>query len=149
MELPALTVGEVARRSGVAVSALRFYEAKGLIRSRRSAGNQRRYEREVLRRVAVIRVAQRVGISLEQIAAALATLPQRQAPTRADWSRLSRLWRDELNQRIAQLQKLRDALDDCIGCGCLSIDRCALRNRGDQLARSGPGPQRLIVRTGR
>ncbi len=140
-----LTVGEVASRSGVAVSALHFYEAKGLIRSQRSAGNQRRYERDVLRRVAVIRTAQRVGISLEQIAAALETLPQRQAPTRADWSRLSRQWRDDLNQRIAQLEKLRDTLDDCIGCGCLSIKRCALRNPGDTLARSGPGPHGLQI----
>lgn len=140
-----LAVGEVARRSGVAVSALHFYETKGLITSRRSAGNQRRYERDVLRRVAVIRTAQRVGISLEQIATALATLPQRQAPTRADWSRLSRLWRDDLNQRIAQLEKLRDTLDDCIGCGCLSLKRCALRNPGDTLARSGPGAHRLQI----
>ena len=143
-----LTVGQVAQRSGVAVSALHFYEAKGLIRSQRSAGNQRRYAREVLRRVAVIRTAQRVGISLEQIAAALASLPQRQAPTRADWSRLSRLWRDDLNLRIAQLEKLRDTLDDCIGCGCLSIKRCALRNPGDALARSGAGPHRLQIKPG-
>jgi MerR family transcriptional regulator, redox-sensitive transcriptional activator SoxR len=140
-----LTVGEVARRSGVAVSALHFYEAKGLITSQRTAGNQRRFARDVLRRVAVIRTAQRVGISLEQIAAALATLPQRQAPTRADWSRLSRLWRDDLNQRIAQLEKLRDTLDDCIGCGCLSLQRCALRNPGDTLARAGPGAHRLQI----
>ena len=141
-----LTVGQVAQRSGVAVSALHFYEAKGLIRSQRSAGNQRRYAREVLRRVAVIRTAQRVGISLEQIGAALASLPQRQTPTRADWSRLSRLWRDDLNLRIAQLEKLRDTLDDCIGCGCLSIKRCALRNPGDALARSGAGPHRLQIK---
>jgi MerR family transcriptional regulator, redox-sensitive transcriptional activator SoxR len=140
-----LTVGDVARRSGVAVSALHFYEAKGLIKSQRTAGNQRRYTRDVLRRVAVIRTAQRVGISLEQIAAALATLPQRQAPTRADWSRLSRLWRDDLNRRIAQLEKLRDTLDDCIGCGCLSLQRCALRNPGDTLARAGPGAHRLQI----
>jgi MerR family transcriptional regulator, redox-sensitive transcriptional activator SoxR len=141
-----LTVGDVARRSGVAVSALHFYEAKGLIKSQRTAGNQRRYTRDVLRRVAVIRTAQRVGISLEQIAAALATLPQRQAPTRADWSRLSRLWRDDLNRRIAQLEKLRDTLDDCIGCGCLSLQRCALRNPGDTLARAGPGAHRLQIK---
>jgi MerR family transcriptional regulator, redox-sensitive transcriptional activator SoxR len=140
-----LAVGEVAQRSGVAVSALHFYEAKGLIHSQRSAGNQRRYGRDVLRRVAVIRTAQRVGISLEQIAAALATLPQGQAPTRADWSRLSRLWRDDLNQRIAQLEKLRDTLDDCIGCGCLSLQRCALRNPGDALASGGPGAHRLQI----
>jgi MerR family transcriptional regulator, redox-sensitive transcriptional activator SoxR len=143
-----LTVGQVAQRSGVAVSALHFYESKGLIRSQRSAGNQRRFARDVLRRVAVIRTAQRVGISLEQIAAALASLPQRQAPTRADWSRLSRLWRDDLNLRIAQLEKLRDTLDDCIGCGCLSIKRCALRNPGDALARAGAGPHRLQIKPG-
>jgi MerR family transcriptional regulator, redox-sensitive transcriptional activator SoxR len=142
-----LTVGEVAQRSGVAVSALHFYEAKGLITSQRTAGNQRRYVRDVLRRVAVIRTAQRVGISLEQIAAALETLPKRQAPTRADWSRLSRLWRDDLNQRIAQLEKLRDTLDDCIGCGCLSLQRCALRNPGDTLARAGAGAHRLHVKS--
>lgn len=140
-----LTVGEVAQRSGVAVSALHFYETKGLIRSRRSSGNQRRYARDALRRIAVIRTAQRVGISLEQIAAALDTLPQDKAPTRADWSRLSRQWRDDLNQRIAQLQKLRDTLDDCIGCGCLSLQRCALRNPGDMLANAGPGAQRLQI----
>ncbi len=140
-----LTVGEVARRSGVAVSTLHFYEAKGLIRSQRSAGNQRRYARDVLRRVAVIRTAQRVGIALDRISAALDTLPQRQAPTRADWSRLSRQWRDELNQRIAQLEKLRDTLDECIGCGCLSIKRCALRNPGDTLGRDGPGPRRWMI----
>jgi MerR family transcriptional regulator, redox-sensitive transcriptional activator SoxR len=144
-----LTVGEVAQRSGVAVSALHFYEARGLIASRRSAGNQRRYERDVLRRVAVIRTAQRVGISLEQIAAALDSLPPNKAPTRADWSRLSRLWRDELNQRIAQLEKLRDALDDCIGCGCLSLQRCALRNPGDALASAGAGAHRLQVKSKR
>ena len=142
-----LAVGEVAKRSGVAVSALHFYEAKGLIRSQRSAGNQRRYARDVLRRVAVIRTAQRVGISLQQIAAALDTLPQGQAPTRADWSRLSRLWRDDLNQRIAQLEKLRDTLDDCIGCGCLSLKRCALRNPGDTLARAGAGAHRLQIKS--
>ena len=141
-----LTVGQVAQRSGLAVSALHFYETRGLIRSQRSAGNQRRYARDVLRRVAVIRTAQRVGISLEQIAAALASLPQGQAPTRADWSRLSRLWRNDLNLRIAQLEKLRDTLDDCIGCGCLSIKRCALRNPGDALARSGAGPHRLQIK---
>jgi MerR family transcriptional regulator, redox-sensitive transcriptional activator SoxR len=141
----ALTVGEVAQRSGVAVSALHFYEARGLIRSQRTAGNQRRYERDVLRRVAVIRTAQRVGISLEQIAAALDSLPERQTPTRADWSRLSRLWRDDLNQRIAQLEKLRDTLDDCIGCGCLSLQRCALRNPGDALASAGAGAHRLQI----
>ncbi|MBI3778997.1 MAG: redox-sensitive transcriptional activator SoxR [Gammaproteobacteria bacterium] len=143
---PTLSVGEVARRSGVSVSTLHFYEAKGLISSRRTPGNQRRYTRDVLRRVAVIRVAQRVGIALADIAAALATLPASSAPSRADWARLSAAWRTDLDERIAQLQKLRDTLDDCIGCGCLSIDRCRLRNSYDKLAAKGPGPQRLWVR---
>jgi MerR family redox-sensitive transcriptional activator SoxR len=142
---PTLTVGEVARRSGVAVSTLHFYETKGLISSARSAGNQRRYARDVLRRVAFIRVAQRVGIALADIEAALATLPVSAAPTRADWARLSAGWRAELDERMAQLKKLRDTLDDCIGCGCLSIDRCKLRNPLDTLAENGPGPQRLWV----
>lgn len=138
-----LTVGEVARRSGVAVSALHFYESKGLIRSARNAGGQRRYARDVLRRVAVIKVAQRIGIPLADIAAALASLPQERTPTKADWARLSRLWRGELDARIAQLTRLRDQLDDCIGCGCLSMEACRLRNPGDALAGQGSGPQRL------
>ncbi|HJV62105.1 MAG TPA: redox-sensitive transcriptional activator SoxR [Albitalea sp.] len=140
-----LSAGEVARRSGVAVSTLHFYEAKGLIQAERSAGNQRRYARDVLRRVAFIRVAQRVGISLADIAAALATLPAGRTPDRADWARLSAGWRADLDERIAQLRKLRDALDDCIGCGCLSIDRCRLRNPLDALAAQGPGARRLLV----
>jgi len=138
-----LTVGEVARRSGVAVSALHFYEAKGLICSARNAGGQRRYARDVLRRVAVIKVAQRIGIPLAGIAAALASLPQERTPTKADWARLSRLWRGELDERIAQLTRLRDQLDDCIGCGCLSMEACRLRNPGDALAAQGSGPRRL------
>jgi len=140
-----LSVGEVASRSGVAVSTLHFYEAQGLIASRRTQGNQRRYARDVLRRVAFIRVAQRVGIALADIGTALATLPVAEAPSRTDWARLSRHWRADLDERIAQLQKLRDTLDDCIGCGCLSIDRCRLRNPLDELAAIGPGPQRLMV----
>ena len=140
-----LSVGEVARRSGVAVSTLHFYEAKGLIASSRTEGNQRRYPRGVLRRVAFIRVAQRVGISLAEIAEALATLPSGRAPDREDWSRLSAGWRGELDLRIVQLKKLRDTLDDCIGCGCLSIDRCKLRNPLDKLGVQGPGAQRLMV----
>ena len=140
-----LTVGQVARRSGVAVSALHFYEAKGLIRSYRTAGNQRRYSGDVLRRVAVIKVAQEVGISLADIAAALNSLPDGRTPTRDDWNRLSMVWRDDLDRRIEQLKKLRDGLTDCIGCGCLSIDRCVLRNPGDRLAEAGPGPRRLAV----
>lgn len=140
-----LTVGEVARRAGVAVSALHFYETRGLIRSHRTTGNQRRYSRDVLRRVAVIRIAQEVGISLADIAAALAALPDGRTPTREDWSLLSTVWRKDLDHRIEQLKKLRDGLTDCIGCGCMSIDRCPLRNREDRLARQGPGPRRLMV----
>ncbi|TAL56452.1 redox-sensitive transcriptional activator SoxR [Pandoraea sp.] len=144
--LPAvLPVGEVARRSGVPVSTLHFYEAKGLISSHRTAGNQRRYARDVLRRVAFIRVAQRVGIALADIEAALATLPANAAPGRADWARLSRGWRAALNERIEQMEKLRDTLDDCIGCGCLSIDRCRLRNPLDKLSAQGSGPHRLWI----
>lgn len=138
-----LTVGEVARRAGVAVSALHFYEAKGLIASVRSAGGQRRYGRDVLRRVAVIKVAQRIGIPLAAISDALASLPEERTPTKADWTRLSSLWRHELDERIAQLTRLRDQLDDCIGCGCLSIDACKLRNPLDALSEQGSGPQRL------
>ena len=134
-----LSVGELARRSGVAVSALHFYEAKGLIASSRNAGNQRRYPRETLRRVAVIKVAQRVGIPLAEIAAALSELPQGRNPTAADWAGLSARWREDLDQRIAKLQMLRDQLDGCIGCGCLSLEACPLRNPGDQLAAEGPG----------
>jgi MerR family redox-sensitive transcriptional activator SoxR len=143
---PTLTVGEVARRSGVSVSTLHFYEAQGLIGSSRTAGNQRRYPREALRRVAFVRVAQRVGISLADIGAALSTLPATAAPSREDWARLSAAWRADLDERMAQLKKLRDTLDDCIGCGCLSIDRCKLRNPLDKLAAEGQGPQRLLVR---
>lgn len=143
---PILSVGEVARRSGVAISTLHFYETRGLISSTRTPGNQRCYTRDVLRRVAFIRVSQRVGIGLADIAAALAELPVTAAPSRADWERLSTAWRADLDQRIAQLQKLRDSLDDCIGCGCLSIDRCRLRNPYDELAKAGPGPQHLLVK---
>jgi len=143
---PMLSVGDVARRSGVAVSTLHFYESKGLITSTRTDGNQRRYPREVLRRIAFIRVAQRVGIGLAEIDAALATLPATAAPSRSDWERLSAGWRAELDERMAQLRKLRDTLDDCIGCGCLSIDRCRLRNPLDKLAAQGAGPRRLLVK---
>ena len=142
----ALSVGEVARRSGVPVSTVHFYEAQGLISSWRTDGNQRRYARDVLRRVALIRVAQLVGISLADVAAALASLPSDVAPSRADWSRLSAAWRNELDERVAQLTRLRDTLDDCIGCGCLSIDRCRLRNPADRLASEGAGPRRLLAR---
>ena len=142
-----LTVGEVARRSGVAVSALHFYESRGLIRSHRTAGNQRRYGRDVLRRIAVIRVAQEVGIPLADIAAALGALPDGRTPNREDWSLLSMGWRDQLDHRIAQLKKLRDGLTDCIGCGCMSIDKCPLRNAQDRLSKQGPGARRLVVDT--
>jgi MerR family redox-sensitive transcriptional activator SoxR len=138
-----LSVGEVAQRSGVAVSALHFYEAKGLIKSVRSAGQQRRYGRDVLRRVAVIKVAQRIGIPLASIGAALASLPEGRTPTAADWAQLSSVWRKELNERIAQLTRLRDQLDSCIGCGCLSIEACRLRNPLDALSCQGSGPQLL------
>ena len=142
-----LTVGQVAARSGVAVSALHFYEAKGLIKSSRSAGNQRRYTRDALRRVAFIRVAQRVGIPLAEIRDALAQLPQERTPTPADWARLSTHWRGQLDERIEQLQRLRDELSGCIGCGCLSLRTCQLANPRDVLAREGPGPRRLLSGT--
>jgi MerR family redox-sensitive transcriptional activator SoxR len=139
----ALTVGELAKRSGVAVSALHFYEARGLIRSSRSGGNQRRYPREVLRRVSVIKVAQRVGVPLAEIHEALKALPQNRAPTAAEWRRLSSKWKDDLDERIAQLTRLRDKLDECIGCGCLSIGNCWLRNPWDKLGAKGPGARLL------
>lgn len=138
-----LTIGEVAHRSGVPQTALRFYEDKGLISATRTGGNQRRYERVVLRRLAFIRAAQRVGLSLEQIAGALATLPDDHAPTKTDWTRLSRSWRDELDARIDGLQRLRDQLTGCIGCGCLSLRSCALQNPDDRMAEQGPGAPRL------
>jgi len=134
-----LSVGQVAERSGVSVSTLHFYEAKGLIRSWRSDGNQRRYGRDVLRRVAIIKVAQRTGLSLSAIREALATLPHDRVPGADDWRRLSESWRDELDARIARLTRLRDGLDGCIGCGCLSLKVCPLRNPDDQLAQEGPG----------
>ncbi|MBD0414530.1 redox-sensitive transcriptional activator SoxR [Oryzicola mucosus] len=140
-----LTVGEVAKRSGVAVSALHFYETRGLIRSHRTEGNQRRYSRDVLRRVAILKVAQDVGISLADIADAFASLPDGRTPTREDWTRLSTAWKADLDHRIRQLQKLRDGLGDCIGCGCMSITACPLRNREDRLAAKGPGAHRLVV----
>ncbi|WP_411850126.1 redox-sensitive transcriptional activator SoxR [Stenotrophomonas sp. LGBM10] len=137
-----LSVGEVAKRSGVAVSALHFYERKGLIRSLRTAGNQRRFARDVLRRLAVIRVAQRVGMPLDAVASAFAALPENKTPTKAEWARMSALWRSELDQRIEQLLLLRDQLTDCIGCGCLSLKRCRLTNPGDALGEQGDGPRR-------
>ncbi|CAN7455761.1 redox-sensitive transcriptional activator SoxR [Rhizobium sp. LjRoot254] len=138
-----LSVGEVASRAGVAVSALHFYESKKLIASERSEGNQRRYRRGVLRRVAVIKAAQRVGIPLDEIKAALDSLPPDRPPTADDWAALSEGWRDDLNRRIAELEALRDHLDGCIGCGCLSVASCPLRNPYDRLGREGPGARLL------
>jgi MerR family redox-sensitive transcriptional activator SoxR len=138
-----LTVGQVAARSGVPVSTLHFYESQGLITAWRNAGNHRRYPREVLRRVAVIKVAQRAGVPLKEIGAALAALPDGRAPTQRDWSKLSQQWREDLDDRIARLSRLRDHLSDCIGCGCLSVRDCPLRNPADELARDGPGPRLL------
>ncbi|MBB4238736.1 redox-sensitive transcriptional activator SoxR [Rhizobium esperanzae] len=138
-----LTVGEVAERSGLAVSALHFYETKGLISSIRSRGNQRRYGRDVLRRLGIIKVAQRVGIPLAEIQAAFESLPQGRTPTAADWQTLSARWKDDLDARISQLSLLRDRLTGCIGCGCLSVDSCPLRNPGDRLGREGPGARLL------
>ncbi|MCC3772920.1 redox-sensitive transcriptional activator SoxR, partial [Streptomyces sp. UNOC14_S4] len=140
-----LTVGELAERSGVTTSALRFYESMGLIHSRRTSGNQRRYPRATLRQVALVRVAQSVGISLREVQEALAGLPDGRTPTQEDWEELSRSWRDDLDARIEQLTRLRDRLDDCIGCGCLSLDRCMVANPKDRLGRVGPGPRRLLV----
>lgn len=139
----ALSVGQVAQRSGVAVSTLHFYESVGLIRSARTSGNQRRYPREVLRRVAVIKVAQRAGIPLQSIRKALAALPGGRTPTAEDWHRLSQGWKADLTERIERLGRLRDQLEGCIGCGCLSMGVCPLRNPRDKLAREGPGPRLL------
>ena len=140
-----LSVGEVAERSGVAVSTLHFYEAKGLIRSNRNKGNQRRYPRSVLRRVAVIKVAQRTGIPLAEIREALSVLPHDRPLAAEDWSRLSQNWRNQLEKRIMQLQNLRDHLTGCIGCGCLSMSDCPLRNPLDALAEQGHGPLLLDI----
>lgn len=141
-----LSVGEVAQRSGVAVSTIHFYEEKGLIRSRRSSGNQRRYVRDTLRLIAIIKFAQRAGIPLGEIKDALASLPEGRAPDKNDWERLTRTWRGMLQERITTLTELRDQLDVCIGCGCLSLRDCPLRNPEDKLAREGAGPRLLIDR---
>jgi len=138
-----LTPGELANRSGVAISALHFYERRGLINSRRTSGNQRRYTRDTLRRVAFIRMSQRLGIPLARVRSALATLPTDRVPTSKDWAKLSAGWRQELDDRILHLQRLRDNLAECIGCGCLSLRSCALSNPGDVLAAQGPGAVRL------
>jgi len=138
-----LTVGQVASRAGIPVSTVHFYEAEGLIRSGRTRANHRRYPRGVLRRIAIIRVAQRAGIPLKEIAAALATLPEGRVPTASDWARLSAHWKARLDDRIARLTRLRDQMAGCIGCGCLSVGECPLRNPGDDLARGGSGPRLL------
>lgn len=138
-----LSVGQMAARSGVAISALHFYEAQGLIHATRTAGNQRRFPREVLRRVAFIRASQAVGIPLRRIKDALDDLPESRTPTRRDWERLSAAWRDDLDERIVNLQHLRDRLSGCIGCGCLSLGVCKLVNPNDLLGRQGPGPRNL------
>jgi MerR family transcriptional regulator, redox-sensitive transcriptional activator SoxR len=141
---PEMSVGQLAERAGVAVSALHFYERQGLIHSRRTSGNQRRYRRDTLRRVALIRIAHRVGIPLAQVREALEALPDQRVPTRGDWEKLSQDWHDDLSDRIRQLEQLRDQFSDCIGCGCLSIDRCRLSNPFDELSTEGPGPRRLV-----
>ena len=142
MEL--LTIGELADRSGVATSALRFYETKGLIESERTNGNQRRYPRAALRRVSLVRAAQEVGLSLGEVAEALGTLPHDRTPTKNDWEKLSRSWRKRLDRQITELQALRNDLTDCIGCGCLSLKSCAIFNPGDAIAERGSGPRYLL-----
>ena len=139
-----LTIGDVSRRSGVAASALRFYEERGLITSERAGSGHRRYPRPVLRRIAFIVFAQRVGLTLEEIGSELARLPGDRAPTRRDWSRLSRQWSSRIDQRIAELERLKLGLTECIGCGCLSLDRCRLSNPDDRAAGLGPGPRYWI-----
>ncbi len=134
-----LTIGEVVERSGFAASALRYYERAGLVTATRTSGQQRRYERSVLRRLAFIRAARNIGLGLEEVRDALARLPAGRTPTRADWTRMSRAWRERLDEQIEALEKLRDGLDSCIGCGCLSLQRCRLSNPGDVAATAGPG----------
>ena len=141
-----LTPGELSERSGAAISALHFYEREGLISSRRTSGNQRRYPRHMLRRVAFIRVSQQVGIPLRDIKAALDSLPQDRAPTKANWARLSAGWRDHLDARIDEMQRLRDDLTGCIGCGCISLRTCTLYNPADRMGQTGPGARRLLPR---
>jgi len=139
-----LTIGEVAERTGVSVSALRFYEAEGMVAPTRSSGGQRRFPRDALRRIAFVRVAQRVGLTLDEIRAALATLPERRTPTAADWARLSRAWKARLDERIHLLEGLRDELSSCIGCGCLSLQACKLYNPDDRARALGQGPRYLL-----
>lgn len=139
-----LTIGQVSARTGVATSALRFYEERGLISSERTGGNQRRYSRSVIRTVSVIKAAQEVGLSLAEIAAALSELPQRRTPTKQDWSRLATGWRADLDARIDELIALRDELGDCIGCGCLSLTACSLFNPDDRVAAAGTGARYIV-----
>jgi MerR family redox-sensitive transcriptional activator SoxR len=139
-----LAIGDVSTRTGVTASALRFYESQGLIQSTRASSGHRRYHRDVLRRVAFIRVAQQVGLSLEEIGAALATLPDQRAPTQRDWERLASSWRPRLEHQIAVLQRLHDRLTGCLGCGCLSMRACNLLNPGDEAGRRGPGPRFVL-----
>lgn len=138
-----LAIGELAARSGVATSAIRFYESRGLVHAERTTGNQRRYPQHTLRRLGFIKAAQRVGLSLEEIAEAMAMLPDNRTPTKADWTRLSRSWRARLDEQIRRIELLRDRLDGCIGCGCLSLQSCNLNNPQDVLAERGPGPVAL------
>lgn len=138
-----LTIGELAERSGFATSALRFYEREGLVSAERTSGGQRRYRRSVLRRLAFVRAAQNVGLSLEEVREALATLPAGRTPSKSDWARLSRAWQARIDEQIAGLQKLRNGLTSCIGCGCLSLRTCALSNPRDVMAREGPGARFL------
>jgi MerR family redox-sensitive transcriptional activator SoxR len=139
-----LTIGALSERTGVAHSALRFYESEGLVHATRSAGGQRRYPRDVLRRVSFIRIAQQVGLSLDEIRAALSSLPENRTPNKKDWERLSTSWRPRLDHQIAMLERLRDRLTGCIGCGCLSLQACRLLNPGDQVAERGPGPRYIL-----
>jgi MerR family transcriptional regulator, redox-sensitive transcriptional activator SoxR len=142
--MPQLSIGELSERSGVAASALRYYEAEGLIDATRTEGGQRRFARETLRRVAFIRVAQEVGLSLEEIRGALSTLPGNRTPTDKDWQRLSSSWRPRIEAQIRMLERLRDRLDSCIGCGCLSLRACGLLNPDDEISDHGPGPRYLL-----
>ena len=139
-----LTIGELASRAGVATSALRFYESRNLIQSERTSGNQRRYQRATLRRVALIRAAQEVGLTLGEVAEALEALPHDKTPTKSDWARLSSTWRERLDAQIAELEALRDELTDCIGCGCLSLKSCAIFNPSDAISSQGTGPRYLL-----
>jgi MerR family redox-sensitive transcriptional activator SoxR len=141
-----LTVGQVAERTGLATSAIRFYEDRGLITSTRTSGGQRRFERSTIRRIAFATVAQKVGLSLDEIRAALDSLPRGRTPTEKDWAALASRWRPLLDERIAILERLRDRLDECLGCGCLSVRHCALANPGDRLSKNGPGPRTVLDR---